>query len=227
MDSENADTVHATVEPAAPTLRWKDLRIRVISGALAAIAALFCTVYSPLTFYALLLVIALLMHAEWIELTKWSPFLNRVGGLAYIGIPVWSMIALRDLGTSSYILFLFAIVWVTDTAAYLGGKMFGRHKLAPTISPGKTLEGLAIGVLCATFTGAVAALVVPHSIQAASAIAMLLAVVAQMGDLFESWLKRKAGVKDSGALLPGHGGILDRVDGLVFAAPVYAMLILF
>ena len=214
---------------------------RVVFGVLLIAIALFCTIYHPLSFYALLLIGALLMYAEWTELTKPFPTLNRFGGLVYVGIPVWSLIALRSLDSSAaeqstghvatdpgFILFLFAVVWATDIAAYFGGKKYGKRKLAPSISPGKTIEGLGFGVLAAAIVGAVGTLLTASyfSIFENFLIGGLLAVVSQAGDLFESWLKRRAGVKDSGHLIPGHGGILDRVDGLVFAAPVYTLLVL-
>ena len=110
--------------------------------------------------------------------------------------------------------------WATDAAAYLVGRKIGRHKLAPKISPGKTVEGAAAGLLgAAIFVGAVGTWLAmgPWS---AALLGLTLGVVSQAGDLFESWLKRRAGVKDSGALLPGHGGVLDRFDSLLFVAPV-------
>jgi phosphatidate cytidylyltransferase len=122
-------------------------------------------------------------------------------------------------------------VWIADTAAYFCGRAWGRRKLAPAISPGKTWEG-AFGALIAVVVYAL--LLVPlarragfagpvdaASIAAWIALAILLVALSIVGDLHESLLKRRAGVKDSGALLPGHGGVLDRIDALLFAAPVY------
>lgn len=203
--------------------RWSGLKNRLIYGGIAAAIALSCTLYSPLSFYALLLFGALLMYGEWLELTKASPMLNRFGGLVYVGIPIWSLIALRDSLGVPYVLTVFAIVWATDVGAYFGGKRYGKHKLSPTISPGKTWEGLAAGVLAALIVGGIGAFVTHFSPPIAALIGASLAIISQIGDLFESWLKRKANVKDSGNLIPGHGGILDRVDGLVFAAPAYAL----
>jgi phosphatidate cytidylyltransferase len=110
--------------------------------------------------------------------------------------------------------------WVTDAAAYLVGRKIGRHKLAPKISPGKTIEGGVAGLVGAVlFVGALGTWV-GLPIWSAALLGVTLGVVGQLGDLFESWLKRRAGVKDSGALLPGHGGVLDRFDSLLFVAPV-------
>ena len=112
------------------------------------------------------------------------------------------------------ILWVFILTWSTDIGAYFVGRAFGRAKLAPSISPNKTFAGLYGGVAAATiFAGAWALLTGLNS--ALFALAPLFALAAQGGDLFESWMKRRAGVKDSGDWLPGHGGLLDRLDGLV------------
>ena len=124
-----------------------------------------------------------------------------------------------------------AVVWIADTAAYFAGRAFGRHKLAPSISPGKTWEGV-YGALLATAVYAVFLLRFAPDRMALSAaavaawIAGLLALTALsiVGDLFESMLKRQRGVKDSGKLLPGHGGVLDRIDALLAAMPAAALI---
>lgn len=211
----------------ATASKWKELAPRVLYGTIAATVTLFCVIYSPLSFYALLLFGALLMYGEWMELTKPFSLLNRLGGIVYVGIPVWSLIALRDTASFTYVLHLFSIVWATDIGAYFGGKQFGKHALAPRISPSKTVEGLGAGVLVALICGGLGSLYLNITPQEGLLLGAALALVSQAGDLFESWLKRQAGVKDSGTLLPGHGGILDRVDGLVFAAPVYTAYMLF
>ncbi|MEL6435472.1 MAG: phosphatidate cytidylyltransferase [Pseudomonadota bacterium] len=117
------------------------------------------------------------------------------------------------------ICFLCAIVFATDIGAYFIGRKVGGPKLAVTISPNKTLSG-ALGGLISAVIGAVLVFVVfgLGPIWLAVALAVLLSVVSQAGDLYESWLKRRAGVKDSGRIIPGHGGVMDRVDGLLFAA---------
>lgn len=123
--------------------------------------------------------------------------------------------------------FPLALTWLSDTFAYFGGRRFGRHKLIPAVSPGKTVEGAVAGVLGTVLTGAVYAyfvfgwwLGVPVSAAVGAVIGLIVSPVAQIGDLAESLLKREAGVKDSGALLPGHGGVLDRFDSLFFSIPV-------
>jgi phosphatidate cytidylyltransferase len=122
-------------------------------------------------------------------------------------------------------------VWVADIAAYFSGRAFGRHKLAPSISPGKTWEGVLGAVLGVTGYGTVILLFFPlidHwplGVPATLAIILLYTAVSIIGDLFESLLKRQAGIKDSSHLLPGHGGILDRIDSLTSALPFAALLI--
>lgn len=150
-------------------------------------------------------------------------------GVAYVGLPVLLIVWLRSdaaLGLTG-VLYLFAAVWITDIAAYAAGRTFGGPKLAPSISPGKTWSGLIGGVTCAGLAGAAFA----PFVEGASAgrlglLAVVLAVAAQGGDLYESALKRRSGLKDASGLIPGHGGILDRVDGLVAAVAAAAVIVL-
>jgi phosphatidate cytidylyltransferase len=119
-----------------------------------------------------------------------------------------------------------ATVWLADSAAYFSGKRFGRHKLAPEISPGKTWEGVAGAMLAVTLYG----LLLCHYLHYSHWVIVglwLIVVLSIMGDLFESLLKRQAGVKDSSHLLPGHGGILDRIDGLIPTLPIVLFYIYF
>ena len=123
------------------------------------------------------------------------------------------------------VLAVLILVWIADTAAYFTGHAWGRRKLAPAISPGKTWEGAAGGVVCALVYAAALALAWQRAWAAWLAAAALLAVISIVGDLFESAAKRQAEVKDSGALLPGHGGILDRIDSATAVLPVAALLL--
>ena len=117
---------------------------------------------------------------------------------------------------------LLVVVWAADTGAWLTGRRFGRVRLAPYVSPGKTWEGVAGGVAAASAAGAAAAWPLGPAVLPAAVLAAAASVV---GDLYESIAKRRAGVKDSGRLLPGHGGVLDRIDGLTAAAPVFAVVV--
>ncbi|HET6469825.1 MAG TPA: phosphatidate cytidylyltransferase [Geminicoccaceae bacterium] len=146
-------------------------------------------------------------------------------GVLYLGLPAVALVWLRndpDNGRAA-ILWLLLVVWTTDIAAYFVGRAIGGRRLAPRISPGKTWAGLLGGMTGAAVIGAIFAWAFGGLAAAGAAVAALLAAVAQAGDLFESWIKRVAGVKDSGHLIPGHGGVLDRLDGLLFAAPAFAV----
>ncbi len=151
------------------------------------------------------------------------------GGMLYVGLPSLALLWLRDdagFGRDG-LYWLFCVVWATDIGAYAAGRAIGGPKLAPRISPKKTWAGLAGGVIAAGASGAAVALVAgfgdPFWLFVAGSA---LALVAQAGDLVESAIKRHFDRKDSGSLIPGHGGILDRVDGLVFAAPVVALFMM-
>lgn len=130
------------------------------------------------------------------------------------------------------LLVVLALTWIADTAAYFGGRRWGRRKLAPGISPGKTVEGAAVALVAVTIYAIICAWAVPAFRPGAGAAAraaliagaLVLAVAGIVGDLFESAVKRQAGVKDSGTLLPGHGGVLDRIDSATSTLPLAALM---
>lgn len=147
-------------------------------------------------------------------------------GVIYCGLPVLALMVIRrqDDGIL-YTLWALSLVWACDIGAFFTGRTLGGPKLAPVISPNKTWSGLIGGIVLASLVAA--ALHYSYSLPLRLALATpILAALAQGGDLYESWLKRVAGVKDSGNILPGHGGVMDRLDGLVPVAPVAALLIL-
>ncbi len=147
-------------------------------------------------------------------------------GVIYCGLPVLALMIIRrqDEGVL-FTLWALSLVWACDIGAFFTGRTLGGPKLAPVISPNKTWSGLIGGVVLASALAAV--LHVGYGLPLRMTLATpVLAVLAQMGDLYESWLKRVAGVKDSGNILPGHGGVMDRLDGLVPVAPVAAFLVL-
>jgi len=214
----------------------------VASGAIGAFLWLMYLRVVPGNFAAMALTGFIIATAFWVlgaplwlaQRMRPSPSTCAAAGWI-VAWPAWlAFVVLRD--TSPWLLLaLAALVWVADIAAYFAGKRFGRHKLAPAVSPGKTWEGVAgaaVGVLAygaalawiansrdtpltGLFDEGAAALVV---------VAMLvLTGVSVVGDLFESWMKRGAGLKDSSHLLPGHGGILDRIDALTSTLPVAAL----
>lgn len=148
-------------------------------------------------------------------------------GVLYIGVPL-AMIALAASDSPQMVLLGFVMIWMNDTGAYLAGRTFGRHKLMERISPKKTIEGAVGGAVAATLTGILAPIFVPTlHISPLSGAFMGLTVFAlsTIGDLVESMIKREEGTKDSGKIIPGHGGILDRIDSLLFAAPAILLFI--
>ncbi|MGQ0579367.1 MAG: phosphatidate cytidylyltransferase [Betaproteobacteria bacterium] len=154
------------------------------------------------------------------------PLLLAVAGWMVL-VPAWLAVA-RLQQAASLLLVVLGAVWIADTAAYFAGSRFGRNKLAPQISPGKTWEGV-IGAYIAVAAYALAASLIlqpsaqVHDRLAVVLFACVLTAFGIVGDLFESWIKRQAGAKDSGHLLPGHGGVLDRVDSLSAALPFAAL----
>jgi len=166
---------------------------------------------------------------------RWTPRSKVALALAGAIVLAGTFVALVELQARSpwLVLAAMAIVWIADTAAYFAGRAFGKRKLAPLVSPGKTWEGV-FGGLAAVAVYAVALVpfaraagyegdLGPLAIAAWIALALALAMLSVLGDLYESWMKRVAGVKDSGRILPGHGGVLDRVDALLAAMPPAAL----
>jgi phosphatidate cytidylyltransferase len=143
--------------------------------------------------------------------------------MLYLGLPIGAMVALRTLRGREALFLLLLTVMVSDTAQYYAGRAFGRRLLAPRVSPKKTLEGaiggFVFGALIVAVVGGWWLPTTPAPLRALLGATLVAAGIA--GDLFESMLKRSAGVKDSSTLIPGHGGVLDRIDALLFAAPVY------
>ena len=147
-------------------------------------------------------------------------------GLLLIGA-FWAALICLHAIDAKLLLSLMATIWIADSAAYFAGKQFGKHKLAPSISPGKTWEGVAGALIGVTIFAAVIVFGFGYQDLLIFPLFWLVAILGVIGDLFESMLKRQAGVKDSGNILPGHGGMLDRIDGLIPALPVAVMLIYF
>jgi phosphatidate cytidylyltransferase len=169
-----------------------------------------------------------------ITLAKWNGGPDALGHAAaaifpslYLGLPIGAIVALRETRGREALFLLMLTVFVSDTAQYYTGRAFGRRPLAPHISPKKTIEGavggFVFGALLLAIVGAYWLPVVPLPARILLGCAIVALGVA--GDLFESMLKRSAGVKDSSALIPGHGGVLDRIDALLFAAPVYYIVL--
>lgn len=188
------------------------------------------TLSGGVLFNLLVVIATLIMGYEWNNMVsnlRENEKKYRIFGIFYLSIPAVSLIYLRDLDNGlDAILYLFFIVWATDIAAYFAGQFFGGPKLAEKISPNKTVSGALAGLLAAMLIGVISFFVTSNiSFLSFLSASVFLSAISQLGDLFESYVKRKAGVKDSGTLIPGHGGVLDRVDALLFAAP--ALFIIF
>lgn len=148
-------------------------------------------------------------------------------GMLYALLPALSLILLRQNSDGWIVLWMMIIVWSMDTGAYFAGKNIGGPKMAPSISPNKTWAGLLGGTITAVVAGLVSAFYfeLGGNLAVVALVAGLLAIWSQIGDLAESALKRHFNVKDSGAIIPGHGGIMDRVDGVIFAAPAVVLFL--
>ena len=162
-----------------------------------------------------------------------TSFFLFIGAILYVAIPFYLAfkIHLQDTGTVPIVLGVFLIVWTNDTFAYLSGNLFGKHKLYEKISPNKTWEGFIGGVAFSILAGFILDKYVYHNAGYAlffwAKSAIFIAPAAVVGDLFQSALKRKMKVKDTGNIMPGHGGVLDRFDAMLFAIPVFYLLLYF
>ena len=201
-----------------------ELLVRALTGVLLIALALVAAVTGGMLLAVFVAAVATLMYVEWTRIVRGWGVAWNVGGFFYALLPALALLWVRERDPQglSLLLWMFLVTWATDIGAYFAGRTWGRRKLAPAISPGKTVEGLYGGVAAATLIGGAwvfgTGLAWPLLV-----LAPLFSLASQAGDLFESSMKRRAGVKDSGAWLPGHGGALDRLDGLVPVAVLTAL----
>ena len=206
-----------------------DLMVRAGSAVVLVAIAGAALWFGGIAFALLLLVGAALLLVEWFALVRAMTVGGGTKGALMVLGPVLTIGAvgglwfIRDTLGMTAALWVFAMVWATDIGAYFAGRAFGGARLAPKISPSKTWSGL--------FGGMIAALVVSASLGDRAGIigvplwiGLFMGLIAQLGDLGQSWMKRRAGVKDSGKLIPGHGGVFDRVDGLLPVALILGAL---
>ncbi len=203
-----------------------ELAIRTLSGVAMIIVAIAAVVIGGYAFAILAAAAATAVFYEWTRLTKgWGPAWY-IGGFLYAAIAALALLWIRERADNAdglrLVLWVFIVVWSVDIGAYFTGRAIGGPKLAPSISPGKTWAGFYGGVASAALHGGAWVLYSELNL-VLLLLAPLFAAVAQGGDLFESWMKRRAGVKDSGDWLPGHGGVFDRVDGLLPVAILTAI----
>lgn len=201
-----------------------ELMVRSAAAIVMAGVALVAAFLGGYVFAILVALAAGLMFVEWRRLTEsWGPGW-MVAGFVYALLPALSLLWIRDRAPQGLelLVWVFIVTWTTDIGAYFAGRAIGGPKVAPSISPNKTWAGLIGGMVSASLVGWcwVQYVGLPTGL---IGLAPAFAFAAQGGDLFESWLKRRSGAKDSGSLLPGHGGILDRLDGLVVVAVLTAL----
>lgn len=206
--------------------------LEMLPASLAVIAAIyFIRVDAPffIPVIAVLLgsfgamLVSISRHAKQRWPIPWHAF-----GAVYIGLPMLALVLLRDAPRGAAIVGgLFVAVWTTDTGALLFGRLIGGPKLAPVMSPNKTWAGFLGGTIAAGIAEAIYVSIIGGSPLRGIALGILLALASVCGDLFESWVKRQFRAKNTGSLIPGHGGMLDRIDSVLFAAPVCAGLLIF
>lgn len=225
----------------AEMLRMKRLEFFSFEGVLAMLAAFvltvpldnylsFLPVDASLSVYSL--IVFLILAGTVLSSTySFDDATYPIAASFYVGIGFHNLVTARMDGLDKVILALF-IVWATDIGAYMIGRQFGKHKLLPKVSPNKTIEGSLGGILAAVLVGAAFMLFdksvyAPHSFLVMLVLIVLFSIFGQFGDLVESAIKRHFGVKDSGKLIPGHGGILDRFDSMIFVFPIMHLFGLF
>lgn len=200
-----------------------ELLLRSLASIVLIAVAVGAVFYGGYYFAVLVAAAATAVFYEWTRITRGWGAAWYIGGFVYALVAALSLLWIRDRADNgiALVMWVFLIVWATDIGAYFAGRAIGGPKLAPTISPKKTWAGFYGGVAAATVLGGVWVLLTGLNL-IFLLLAPLFSVVAQGGDLFESWMKRRAGVKDSGNLLPGHGGVFDRLDGLLPVAVLTA-----
>jgi len=202
------------------------LSLRIVSAVVLAPVVLALVYFGGWPFTGLVGLVAVILAVEWARMVGQRPLWLALG-VAYIALTCWALWRLRmDPEWGRMTLFwLLAVVWGADTGGFVFGMTLRGPKLAPAISPNKTWSGFFGGTLVAALGGwAVVAYMMGEAGLGVVLFSAAIGVASQVGDLFESWIKRHFGVKDSGAIIPGHGGLFDRVDGLVAAALAAALI---
>ena len=203
-----------------------ELATRTVWAMVMIAVALAATALGGYYFAVLAAAGATAVFYEWTRIVRGWGAGWYLGGFAYALVAALSLLWIRDRAEDgiALVMWVFIIVWTTDIGAYFTGRAIGGPKLAPSVSPNKTWAGFYGGVLAAAlFAGAWALVTGLHWL--VLLLAPMFSVAAQGGDLFESWMKRRAGIKDSGNLLPGHGGVFDRLDGLLPVAILTAIAV--
>ena len=202
---------------------------RLITAAILTLAFFAANILYFETFLLLLVVSSIALLREWWELSaKWNGYFTRSAiGLFWFAPALFALGWLRYIHGASPVFWAVSIIVASDVAAYVLGRTFGKRKIFPVISPGKTWEGFLGGLTAAGVVGAVLGIFVGGEWALGGVlVALLTGLAGVMGDLLESYVKRCAGVKDSGKILPGHGGILDRLDSHLFGMPIFVVSVM-
>lgn len=204
-----------------------ELAIRTFSGVILVAVALAAVIQGGYTFAVLAAAAATAVFYEWTRIVRGWGAAWYLSGFAYALLSAVSLLWVRDRADNGIglVLWVFILVWSVDIGAYFAGRAIGGPKLAPAVSPNKTWAGFYGGIVAAALLSGAWALFSGLS-PVLLLLAPLFAVASQGGDLFESWMKRRAGLKDSGRWLPGHGGVFDRLDGLLPVAILTALAVL-
>ena len=220
------------------TVKGRESNLNALIDLLGAAFLLFCCsqqlrlVYLPL--YAIYFIARLTAQIYTRDENPVASLVSSFAAQAYIVFPIALMQGILTLGRDVMLLEMFVLIWLNDTGAYIVGSLFGRHRLYPRLSPKKSWEGFIGGVIFCVAASIAMHYMFPHPIHFADrslwimiGFGIIVPVFATWGDLVESMIKRTVGVKDSGKLLPGHGGMLDRVDSLLLVAPATFIYLIF
>ena len=203
--------------------------LSIPASVLVFVAVIF---YSFPQILAALLIVFILVMGKDLFLSRSQGILNRIAAtifsMIYTAFFMAAVYKIRLLECGAFLIIsLISLIWITDSAAYFAGRTFGKHSGTFKASPNKSLEGYFAGILVALIGAFAAAWIFDFTVIQAISLAVSVGIFGQLGDLFESMLKRDAGIKDSSSILPGHGGVLDRFDSLQIAAPVFYLLLFF
>lgn len=222
----------ALVAVASVAMLWEWLRLpgqysldKLIGGGAGLLVAFYLAMQERMDWALGIVVVGAVIFG----LRAWRHFLWHAAGFLYIGLPCLALLWLRNVPEHGLLIvfWLMVVIWATDIGAYFSGRTIGGPKLIPRISPNKTWAGLIGGMICAGIASGLMARIDPQlPVYVLAIFGAGMAIIAQAGDFTESAIKRHFHVKDASNLIPGHGGVLDRVDGLLFAAPVAALALL-